>query len=75
MYTISVNRNLVDFQLCFVFVAGIFLFFYAKTLSQSPIFYYSSGTVLGVLMTLVFVLLLVKRLIPKFILCTDSRRI
>ncbi|XP_038303335.1 nuclear envelope integral membrane protein 2 isoform X1 [Canis lupus baileyi] len=66
MYTISVNRNLVDFQLCFVFVAGIFLFFYAKTLSQSPIFYYSSGTVLGVLMTLVFVLLLVKRLIPKY---------
>ncbi|XP_034510755.1 nuclear envelope integral membrane protein 2 isoform X2 [Ailuropoda melanoleuca] len=66
VYTISVNRNIVDFKLFFVFVAGIFLFFYAKTLSQSPIFYYSSGTVLGVLMTLVFVLLLVKRFIPKY---------
>uniref|UniRef100_A0ABI7ZDR6 Nuclear envelope integral membrane protein 2 n=1 Tax=Felis catus TaxID=9685 RepID=A0ABI7ZDR6_FELCA len=54
IYTISVNRN------------SIFLFFYAKTLSRSPIFFYSSGTVLGVLMTLVFVLLLVKRFIPKY---------
>ncbi|XP_034863413.1 nuclear envelope integral membrane protein 2 isoform X3 [Mirounga angustirostris] len=66
VYTISVNRNIVDFKLFLVFVAGIFLFFYAKTLSQSPIFFYSSGTVLGVLMTLVFVLLLVKRFIPKY---------
>ncbi|XP_062967908.1 nuclear envelope integral membrane protein 2 isoform X1 [Cynocephalus volans] len=66
MYTVRVNRNVVDFKLFLVFVAGIFLFFYAKTLSQSPIFYYSSGTALGVLMTLVFVLLLVKRYIPKY---------
>nr|XP_031533893.1 nuclear envelope integral membrane protein 2 [Vicugna pacos] len=65
-YTMSVTRNIVDFKLFLVFVAGMFLFFYAKTLSQSPIFYYSSGTVLGILMTLVFVLLLVKRFIPKY---------
>lgn len=74
-YTIRVNRNIVDFRLFLVFVAGIFLFFYAKTLSQSPAFYYSSGTVLGVLMTLVFVLLLVKRLIPKFIWCANCWKI
>ncbi|KAG5213636.1 hypothetical protein JEQ12_009422 [Ovis aries] len=66
MYTISVKQNIVDFKLVFVFVVGIFLFFYAETLSQSPIFFYSSGTVLGVLMTLVFVLLLVKKFIPKY---------
>ena len=65
MYTISVKQNIVDFKLVFVFVVGIFLFFYAETLSQSPVFFYSSGTVLGVLMTLVFVLLLVKKFIPK----------
>ncbi|KAF6115238.1 nuclear envelope integral membrane protein 2 [Phyllostomus discolor] len=64
-YTIRVNRNIVDFRLLLVFVAGIFLFFYAKTLSQSPTFYYSSGTVLGILMIFVFFLLLVKRFIPK----------
>ncbi|XP_036899645.1 nuclear envelope integral membrane protein 2 isoform X1 [Sturnira hondurensis] len=65
-YTIHVNRNIVDFKLFLVFVAGIFLFFYAKTLSQSPTFYYSSGTVLGILMIFVFFLLLVKRFIPKY---------
>ncbi|XP_023568063.1 nuclear envelope integral membrane protein 2 isoform X2 [Octodon degus] len=65
-YTINVNRNIVDFKLFLVFVAGIVLYFYAKTLSQSPIFYYSSGTVLGVVMTSVFILLLVKRYIPKY---------
>ncbi|XP_008833838.1 nuclear envelope integral membrane protein 2 [Nannospalax galili] len=65
-YTVSVNRNIVDFRLFLVFVGGIFLFFYAKTLSQSPVFYYSLGTMLGVLMTLVFVLLMVKRYIPKY---------
>ncbi|XP_069926562.1 nuclear envelope integral membrane protein 2 isoform X2 [Oryctolagus cuniculus] len=65
-YTISVNRNIVDVRLFLVCVAGVFLFLYAETLSQSAVFYYSSGTVLGVLMTLVFVLLLVKRYIPKY---------
>ncbi|XP_003801882.1 nuclear envelope integral membrane protein 2 [Otolemur garnettii] len=65
-YTISVHRNIVDPKLFLVFVTGIFLFFYAKTLSQNSVFYYSSGTVLGLLMTLVFVLLLVKRYIPKY---------
>ncbi|XP_006864133.1 PREDICTED: transmembrane protein 194B [Chrysochloris asiatica] len=66
LYTIRVNQNIVDFKLFLVFIAGIFLFFYAETLSQSPIFYYFSGTVLGVLMTFIFVLLLVKRFIPKY---------
>uniref|UniRef100_A0A087WQD9 Nuclear envelope integral membrane protein 2 n=1 Tax=Mus musculus TaxID=10090 RepID=A0A087WQD9_MOUSE len=64
-YIVSVSRNIVDFKLFLVFVTGIFLFLYAKTLSQSPVFYYSSGTVLGILMTLVFVLLMAKKHIPK----------
>ncbi|XP_054555915.1 nuclear envelope integral membrane protein 2 isoform X2 [Talpa occidentalis] len=64
--TMSVNRSIVDFKLFLVFAAGVFLFFYAKTLSQSPIFYYSAGTVLGILMIFVFVLLLLKRHIPKY---------
>ncbi|KAM9248738.1 nuclear envelope integral membrane protein 2 [Dugong dugon] len=66
IYIIRVNEKIMDFSLFLVFMAGIFLFFYAKTLSQSPIFYYFSGTMLGVLMTFVFVLLLVKRFIPKY---------
>ncbi|KAM6178384.1 nuclear envelope integral membrane protein 2 [Rhynchocyon petersi] len=66
MYTVTVTQNVVDFKLFLVFVAGVGLFFYAKSLSQSHLFYYFSGTVLGVLMTLVFVLLLMKRFIPKY---------
>ncbi|XP_054977800.1 nuclear envelope integral membrane protein 2 [Sorex araneus] len=66
VYTLSVTRNIVDFRLFLVFVVGVFIFFYAKTLSQSPVFYYASGTLLGILMTLVFVLLLVKRFISKY---------
>ncbi|KAI5178942.1 Nuclear Envelope Integral Membrane Protein 2 [Manis pentadactyla] len=66
IYTISVDRNIVDFKLFIMFVSGVFLFFYAKTLSQSPVFFYSFGTMLGVLMTLVFILLLVKRFVTKY---------
>lgn len=55
------------------FLSGFFFFFWKCTcwcdlllcLDRSPVFYYSSGTVLGVLMTLVFVLLMAKRHIPK----------
>ncbi|XP_074158949.1 nuclear envelope integral membrane protein 2 isoform X2 [Sminthopsis crassicaudata] len=53
-YTLRVNRN------------RIFLFFKAKTLSRSTVFYYFAGTMLGILMTLVFFLLLMRRYIPKY---------
>ncbi|XP_075385559.1 nuclear envelope integral membrane protein 2 [Tenrec ecaudatus] len=65
-YTLRVSRNLMDFNLFLLFVAGLLLFFYAKTFSQSPLFYYLSGTLLGLLMTSVFVLLLARRFIPKY---------
>ncbi|KAM7316229.1 hypothetical protein ACRRTK_024909 [Alexandromys fortis] len=66
-YIVSVDRNTLDLRLLLLFVAGILLFVSAKTLSRSPVFYYSSGTVLGVVMTLVFVLLMAKRHIPKVV--------
>ncbi|KAM9032256.1 nuclear envelope integral membrane protein 2 [Sarcophilus harrisii] len=65
-YTLRVNRNIVDTKLFLLFVTGIFLFFKAKTLSRSTVFYYSAGTIMGILMTLVFFLLLMRRYIPKF---------
>ncbi|XP_050015344.1 nuclear envelope integral membrane protein 2 isoform X2 [Alexandromys fortis] len=66
-YIVSVDRNTLDLRLLLLFVAGILLLVSAKTLSRSPVFYYSSGTVLGVVMTLVFVLLMAKRHIPKVV--------
>ncbi|XP_036601452.1 nuclear envelope integral membrane protein 2 [Trichosurus vulpecula] len=65
-YTLRVNRNIVDTKLFLIFVTGIVLFFKAKTLSRSTVFYYSAGTVLGILMTLVFFLLFMRRYIPKY---------
>ncbi|XP_068926307.1 nuclear envelope integral membrane protein 2 isoform X2 [Petaurus breviceps papuanus] len=64
-YTLRVNRNVVDTKLFLVFVTGIVLFFKAKALSRSAVFYYSAGTLLGILMTLVFFLLFMRRYIPK----------
>ncbi|XP_072468787.1 nuclear envelope integral membrane protein 2 isoform X2 [Notamacropus eugenii] len=66
VYTLRVNRNMVDTKLFLVFVTGIFLFFKAKTLSRSTIFYYSAGTMLGILMTFVFFLLFMRKYIPKY---------
>ncbi|ELK27716.1 Transmembrane protein 194B [Myotis davidii] len=64
-HTVQVTRRAVDFGLVLLFVAGIVLFRLAERLSQSPAFYYSLGTALGVLMTPVFLLLLVRRCIRK----------
>lgn len=65
-YVVRVNWNNMDFRLFLMFVAGVFIFFSAKTLSQSSIFYYTMGTLLGIHMTLVFLLLLLRRFIPKY---------
>ncbi|XP_019409994.1 PREDICTED: nuclear envelope integral membrane protein 2 isoform X1 [Crocodylus porosus] len=64
-YAVSVERNMVDKKLFLLFVAGVFLFYFANTLSRSAVFYYSAGVVLGILATLVFLLLTLKRFIPK----------
>ncbi|XP_043380719.1 nuclear envelope integral membrane protein 2 [Chelonia mydas] len=64
-YTVSVQRNMVDRKLVLLFIAGVFLFHFANALSRSTVFYYSAGVALGVLATLVFLLLTLKRFIPK----------
>ncbi|XP_053900361.1 nuclear envelope integral membrane protein 2 isoform X1 [Malaclemys terrapin pileata] len=64
-YTVSVQRNMVDRKLILLFVAGVFLFHFANALSRSAMFYYCAGVALGVLATLVFILLTLKRFIPK----------
>ncbi|NXK65832.1 NEMP2 protein, partial [Sylvietta virens] len=55
----------LDGKLLFLFVAGIFLFHFANSLSRSAKFFYLSGVILGVLALLVFVLLTLKRFIPR----------
>ncbi|XP_067154722.1 nuclear envelope integral membrane protein 2 [Apteryx mantelli] len=64
-YIVSVKRKMLDGKILFLFVAGIFLFHFANSLSRSPKFFYLSGIVLGVLALLVFLLLTLKRFIPR----------
>ncbi|KFQ78934.1 Transmembrane protein 194B, partial [Phoenicopterus ruber ruber] len=68
-YTVSVKREMLDGKLLFLFVAGIFLFHFANSLSRSTKFFYLSGIILGVLALLVFVLLTLKRFIPRVKFC------
>ncbi|XP_077641273.1 nuclear envelope integral membrane protein 2 isoform X1 [Lonchura striata] len=64
-YVVRVKREMLDGKLLFLFVAGIFLFHFANSLSRSAKFFYLSGIILGVLALLVFVLLTLKRFIPR----------
>ncbi|XP_075287079.1 nuclear envelope integral membrane protein 2 isoform X1 [Opisthocomus hoazin] len=64
-YAVTVRREMLDGKLLFLFAAGIFLFHFANSLSRSTKFFYLSGIILGVLALLVFVLLTLKRFIPR----------
>ncbi|NWS76560.1 NEMP2 protein, partial [Crotophaga sulcirostris] len=63
-YTVSVEREMLVGKLLVLFVAGIFLFHFANS-RTSCWFFYLSGIILGVLAPLVFVLLVLKRFIPR----------
>ncbi|NXY89317.1 NEMP2 protein, partial [Alcedo cyanopectus] len=64
-YTVSVKREMLDGKLLGFFLTGIFLFHFANTLSRNTNFFYLSGIILGVLALLVFVLLTLRRFIPR----------
>ncbi|NXA41946.1 NEMP2 protein, partial [Eudromia elegans] len=64
-YVVSLKQKMLDGKILFLFVAGIFLFHFANSLSRNPKFFYLSGVVLGVLAVLVFLLLTLKRFIPR----------
>ncbi|XP_054828326.1 nuclear envelope integral membrane protein 2 isoform X2 [Eublepharis macularius] len=65
LYTMDVQQTMLDKKLFFLFVVGGLLFHFAHNLSRSVVFYYSAGVTFGVLATLVFLLLMLKRFIPK----------
>ncbi|XP_061464194.1 nuclear envelope integral membrane protein 2 isoform X2 [Rhineura floridana] len=65
LYTVTAHQNILDRKRFLLFVAGGLLFHFAHNLSRSTVFYYSAGVTFGVLATLVFLLLMLKRFIPK----------
>ncbi|XP_056130722.1 nuclear envelope integral membrane protein 1 [Lampris incognitus] len=63
-YTVKPIRRF-DINLFVVFLAGVFLFVFADTLSRSQIFYYSAGMSTGMIASLIIVIFIVARFLPK----------
>ncbi|XP_072349827.1 nuclear envelope integral membrane protein 1 isoform X1 [Scyliorhinus torazame] len=63
-YDVLLTRRF-DPQLILIFSIGLLLFFYAETLSRSQLFFYTSGMSLGVLASLIILIFVLARLLPK----------
>ncbi|XP_074082435.1 nuclear envelope integral membrane protein 1 isoform X2 [Macrotis lagotis] len=63
-YSISLSRRF-DPKLFLVFLLGLLLFFCGDLLSRSQIFYYSSGMSLGILASLLILIFLMSKFMPK----------
>ncbi|XP_068935999.1 nuclear envelope integral membrane protein 1 isoform X2 [Petaurus breviceps papuanus] len=63
-YSINLSRRF-DPKLFLVFLLGLLLFFCGDLLSRSQIFYYSSGMSLGILASLLILIFLMSKLMPK----------
>lgn len=55
----------INFKRCLMFVAGILLFIYAPSLCKKVVFHYTTGTAVGVLGSVLIILYLISRLVPK----------
>lgn len=64
-YTIHVKTNNFDIRLFLMFCSGLFVFWYANSLTRSAAFYYSAGVTLGMLAMLILLLMILKRFISK----------
>ncbi|XP_051517964.1 nuclear envelope integral membrane protein 1 [Myxocyprinus asiaticus] len=64
LYTVQPSRHF-DIYLIVVFVAGVLLFFYADTLSRSQVFYYSAGMSTGMIASLLILIFVISRFLPK----------
>lgn len=64
-YKIQLNLVRIDLSKVILLTIGLLLFLYAKTLSQTPLFYYLSGICLGVFASFLVVVYLGSKLFPK----------
>lgn len=65
IYRISLRLIGIDFWKVTLLVLGIVIFLFAKRLSYDPIFYYICGITLGITTSLLVLIYLVSRLLPK----------
>ncbi|XP_077074625.1 nuclear envelope integral membrane protein 1 isoform X2 [Siphateles boraxobius] len=64
LYTVQPSRHF-DIYLFLVFLAGVLLFFFADILSRSQVFYYSAGMSTGMIASLIIVIFIISRFLPK----------
>lgn len=64
-YTVHLNMVRIDFGKVIMLVVGLILFFYAKTLSQTPLFYYLTGICLGIFASFLVLVWFSSKIIPR----------
>ncbi|XP_072553141.1 nuclear envelope integral membrane protein 1 [Salminus brasiliensis] len=64
LYTVKPSRK-YDIFLFLVFLAGVLLFFFADMLSRSQLFYYSAGMSTGMIASLIILIFILGRFLPK----------
>lgn len=64
-YTLHVSNKRLN-RMCFLlFVCGLVLFFGARNICRSSLFFYTTGVSLGIIGTFVFLTLLLRKFVPK----------
>ncbi|MBO8619783.1 NEMP family protein, partial [Staphylococcus aureus] len=63
-YSVTVTRRF-DPKLFLVFLLGLTLFFCGDLLSRSQIFYYSTGMSVGIVASLLIVIFMISKFMPK----------
>lgn len=64
-YTVNLNLVRIDLGRIILLGVGLVLFFYAKTLSQTPLFYYLTGICLGIFASFLVLVYFSSKIIPK----------
>lgn len=64
-YTVNLNLVRIDFGKIILLLVGLFVFFYAKTLSQTPLFYYLTGICLGIFASFLVLVYFTSKIVPR----------
>lgn len=64
-YTVQLSMVRIDISRIILLAAALVIFFYAKTLSQTPLFYYLTGIFLGIFASFLVLVYFSSKLIPK----------
>lgn len=64
-YVVTLNVVRFDLEQVLMLVIGLTIFYYAKTCSQTPLFYYLTGIFLGIFASLLVAVYFMSKLFPK----------